>query len=127
MSIEEDVKALREALADRPDNLSTNSVSDCLEALRARRDWLYNLSALCTPDRISRLLAELEARGKDAERYDYIRALTRGARDLSGKEMFVLPSIQPAQGSNIMRGSVAQHLDSAIDTALSKGAQEGVV
>lgn len=56
----------------------------------------------------ARLLAELEARGKDAERY---RLLRRGQR------WSVIDGIGDA-----LR---AAQLDSAIDTALSKGAQEG--
>lgn len=57
----------------------------------------------------ARILAELEARGKDAERYRFIKSF--------GVRAYVEWGVSCAHGPE---------LDSAIDTALSKGAQEGV-
>ncbi len=48
----------------------------------------------------------------DAARYDWIRAHTRAGRT-DGGFVFVLPDIEPL--GNVMPGSVAQHLDAAID------------
>lgn len=49
-------------------------------------------------------------------RYDYIRSNARGRVDGRGRQEFDLPDPYPL--SDIMRGSVAQHLDAAIDAAL---------
>ena len=54
----------------------------------------------------------------DAARYQHIRRLTRGAYGVNAEQTFLLPHVEPASGANIMRGSVAQHLDAAIDEAM---------
>lgn len=59
--------------------------------------------------------AALEA---DAERYRWLRHGTAGVRDSRGRMEFDLPDPHPL--GNIMQGSVAQHLDAAIDAARSK-------
>ena len=56
---------------------------------------------------------ELEALRKDAERYRWLRANTHGEKDRRGRQEFCMPD--PCPRANIMRGSVAQHLDAAID------------
>ena len=57
--------------------------------------------------------AELAALRKDAERYRWLRANTHGEQDGRGRQEFCMPD--PCPRANIMRGSVAQHLDAAID------------
>lgn len=69
--------------------------------------------------------AELDAMRKDAERYRKLRALVRGERHLGTghNQGFAFPSrfeLQPL--GDIMRGSVAPHLDSAIDALPTVGA-----
>lgn len=65
--------------------------------------------------RIAELEAEVAALRLDAGRYRWIRNGTSGERFVSGIQAFVFPAIKPV--GNIMRGSVAQHLDEAIDAA----------
>ena len=62
--------------------------------------------------------AELEALRKDAERYRWLRAETSGIADARGRQEFVFPDPHPLD--NILRGSVAQHLDAAIGAAMAK-------
>lgn len=62
--------------------------------------------------------AELAELRKDAERYRKLRAMVRGERHLGTghNQGFAFPSryeLQPL--ADIMRGSVAQHLDATID------------
>lgn len=71
----------------------------------------------------ARLLVELEARGKDAERYRWLRN--------RGDGWYVGPSYTThndvvCEGEYLDLSGGGAALDSAIDTALSKGAQEGV-
>lgn len=74
---------------------------------------------------VARLTRENEGLAKDAARYAWLRSLTIGRRDECGAKRFALPNIETV--GDIMKGSVAQHLDSAIDAALSgaSGADEG--
>ena len=60
--------------------------------------------------------AEIVRLKEDAARYDYMRANVRGKVDGRGRQEFDLPDPHPL--GNIMQGSVAQHLDAAIDSAL---------
>lgn len=62
--------------------------------------------------------AEIEALRADAERYRWLRAKTTGYEESRGRQSFDLPDPHPL--GNIMRGSVAQHLDAAIDAAITK-------
>lgn len=56
--------------------------------------------------------------GKDAERYRWLRSRTQGLRGSYPKDLcFLLPQVLPV--GNIMQGSVAQHLDEAIDAAIA--------
>lgn len=55
---------------------------------------------------------------KDAERYRWLRANTRGQSDRRGRQEFEMPDPHPV--ANIMQGSVAQHLDKAIDAAMAQ-------
>lgn len=52
---------------------------------------------------------------QDAERYRHIRHHVVGARSSQGKQRFVLPEVETVAGTNIMRGSVGQHFDKAVD------------
>jgi hypothetical protein len=135
MSIEEDVKALREALAMGPTQGEWEAYiggacavwsgrSAVVVGPSARHDKSQNAKdaqyiAAANPAVISRLLAELEARGKDAERYRYIRdndlTISRHKKGVAVRPHFTSYEFD-----------VYPTLDSAIDTALSKGAQEGV-
>ena len=73
---------------------------------------------------------ELFAVQRDAERYRWLRNLTRGQQTFGGvstgsspsMQWFKFPPISPA--SNIMRGAVSQHLDEAIDAARSQSEEE---
>jgi len=58
---------------------------------------------------------------RDAARYQWLRSWTRGER--FAKPRFALPSILPAPGADILHGSVAQHLDAAIDAIMNSDAQ----
>lgn len=59
---------------------------------------------------------ELDTLRKDAERYRWLRANTHGEQDARGRQEFCMPDPHPQ--ANIMRGSVAQHLDAAIDAEM---------
>ena len=73
---------------------------------------------------------ELFAVQRDAERYRWLRNLTRGQQIFGGvstgsspsMQWFEFPPISPV--SNIMRGAVSQHLDEAIDAARSKSEED---
>lgn len=68
--------------------------------------------------RVEALTAECDALRVDAERYQWLRSLTRGHQGACFDQMwFLLPDVKRIQGQNIMQGSVAQHLDKAIDAA----------
>jgi hypothetical protein len=69
-------------------------------------------------DLLERAAAKIEANQKDVARYQWLRAWTRGMRTFGVPE-FILPRIEVLEGRDIMRGSVSQHLDAAIDAALS--------
>jgi hypothetical protein len=94
--------------------------ADCGASTRLREDGAgsekdWNRRATDTQallDRISQL--ELEAK-----RYRYLRHKVRGVYGVDAKPAFVLPHVDVPPGVNIMRGSVAGHLDAAIDAALS--------
>lgn len=58
----------------------------------------------------------------DAERYRWLRRHTTGQSDKRGRQEFALPDPHPL--SNIMKGSVSQHLDAAIDAARSQAGQQ---
>jgi hypothetical protein len=57
----------------------------------------------------------------DANRYRWLRDNTHGEADARGRQQFVMPDPHPQ--ANIMRGSVAQHLDAAIDAAIASEPQ----
>ena len=64
-------------------------------------------------DRANAVIDELRA---DAERYRHLRQFTSAGRNTVGRQIFVLPYVSPA-GLDLSHGSVAQHLDAAIDAA----------
>ena len=75
-----------------------------------------------------RLQEGCELLRKDAERYQYLRRWVRGETDLYTKQKTIHFFINPV--GDVMKGSVAQHLDEAIDAAVSalpdtKGEQNG--
>jgi len=62
-----------------------------------------------------------QADAKDAERYRWIRRKTSGHRSDDGYQYFGFPTgIGLPPIGNIMKGAVCQHLDAAIDAAISK-------
>lgn len=65
----------------------------------------------------TRAADEIAALRKDAERYRWLRAQVRGARDERGRQEFDMPDPHPL--GDIMRGSVAQHFDAAVDAAMA--------
>lgn len=67
--------------------------------------------------RIAELKAKLAEAEKDAERYQKLKGRVKGAQDFEGgQQYFKFPHFEPI--GNIMKGSVAQHLDRAIDRAI---------
>ena len=63
---------------------------------------------------------ELERLRADAARYRWLRHRTAGLRDNEGRQYFSFPSmfgLRPV--GDLMRGSVGQHLDAAIDAAMA--------
>jgi hypothetical protein len=72
-------------------------------------------------DRIEALERELLAAREDARRYQWLRAKVSGHRALGSARpaSFAFPTSMglPPLG-DIMRGSVAQHMDAAIDSAM---------
>jgi hypothetical protein len=65
-------------------------------------------------------MREIERLQADAARYQHIRTKTRGVYGVTTDQEFVLPHIQRVAGQDLMRGSVAQHLDAAIDAAMKE-------
>lgn len=57
---------------------------------------------------------------RDAERYRWLRNWTRGAYGIDSNPAFILPHVPTVLDQNIMSGSVAQHLDNAIDAAIER-------
>lgn len=67
--------------------------------------------------------AEIERLRADAERYRYIRNWTRGEQNHNGrKQQFNFDFPKPL--SNVMQGSVSQHLDAAIDASRAPAQKE---
>ena len=64
---------------------------------------------------LARVIEERDAAVADAERYRYIRQHVHGENYGLTSQCFVFD--WPTPLSNIMHGSVAQHLDAAIDAA----------
>lgn len=71
--------------------------------------------------RMAKAKAEYDAMAKDAARYRWLRVRTQGARGVDNYPWFKLPAVPVPNGMDIMRGSVAQHLDSAIDLSGNPG------
>lgn len=61
------------------------------------------------------VLADRDGRDQDAERYRFLRMHTFALRN-SGFHQFSFPQVAQ-RGVNLFRGSVAQHLDAAVDAA----------
>ena len=62
--------------------------------------------------------APAQADALDAARYRYLRRWTSGQRHSRGRTQFVMPD--PCPIGTIMQGSVAQHLDAAIDAEIQR-------
>jgi hypothetical protein len=78
------------------------------------------LVAACGPTTIRTLLAALDEAQADAARYRWLRGQVWGCRHALGKgpAIFAFPTAKELPPlSDIMKGSVAQHLDAAIDAA----------
>lgn len=80
-------------------------------------------------DRERQLCAEIEALKlyvaklePDAMRYRWLQHKTRGVYGVTSDQEFVLPHVHRVAGQDLMRGSVAQHLDKAIDAAMKESA-----
>jgi hypothetical protein len=66
----------------------------------------------------------MERADQDAKRYQWLRHKTGAGQSTIGSPgAFRLPDIPPAKGANLMRGSVAWHLDDAIDAAIREAAK----
>lgn len=98
------------------------SLAQQVEELTAERDdyrMKYNdtYGALddCAREHAN-ITAERDTLKPDAERYQKLRARTKAQRGSSFDQMwFILPDVKRMPDQNIMKGSVAQHLDTAID------------
>jgi hypothetical protein len=67
---------------------------------------------------LAALQAEVERLRADAERYLWLRHRIGGSHTFNGKQCFAFPTgFQLPPVGNIFQGSVAQHLDAAIDQA----------
>lgn len=64
------------------------------------------------------ILAELEGIRRDAERYRWLRHRTGAVRAPNGIQEFKFPALWDTE-ANLLKGSVAQHLDAAIDANLA--------
>lgn len=62
---------------------------------------------------------ERDALKADASRYRWLQSKTRGIYGVTSDQEFVLPHVQRVAGQDLMRGSIAQHLDRAIDAAMA--------
>lgn len=105
-------------------SLRLTQISLDLDRAWSGQRLLYN-----TPEGLQAQQAEarLRERDEDAERYRWLRSRVQGQRDElapQGQD-FVLepPNVMP--GQNIMQGSVAEHLDNAIDAARNAGGETG--
>lgn len=95
-----------------------NSLADQVEALTAdlAAEKLFSKQAM---ESVTEIAAQRDALKPGAERYQWLRNLTRGHRGACFDQMwFLLPDVKRIPGQNIMQGSVAQHLDAAIDAAM---------
>ena len=77
---------------------------------------MVNQPALSVPD------ADL---ARDAERYRWLRHWTRGVHGVDSKPAFILPHVPTLPDQDIMRGSVAQHLNNTIDAAIERDKMKG--
>lgn len=99
-----------------PDDAPLVRLSDAQAALQALAAEKRPNNAVLVP------ASELRELQEDAARYRWIRSNARGKVDGRGRQEFDLPDPHPL--GNIMRGSVAQHLDAAIDSAIALAAKE---
>ena len=56
---------------------------------------------------------------QDAMRYRWMRRTVCGVREPNGEARFSIAAPKPLRFANIMRGSVAQHFDEAVDAELA--------
>lgn len=73
---------------------------------------------------LKKMTAELDSLRKDAERYHWIQDRTRGVYGTKSDQEFVLPHVARTLGQDLMRGSVARHLDDALDKAIAAMTKE---
>ena len=112
--------------------LEKDGWQEAADALTILSDQLAAKTELATLYAASLRQSEAEVEGlkADAERYRWLRNLTRGQQTFGGvstgsspsMQWFKFPPISPV--SNIMRGAVSQHLDEAIDAARSQSEEE---
>jgi hypothetical protein len=115
VSLDESYPAL--ALADQVRAYAAAAVAAALEQQAAEIERLRDALGY-TQGQTNQAVTENEALRKGAERYEWIRAGTSAGRDSQGFQQFNLPFLVPQD--NLMRGSVAQHLDKAIDAAMKE-------
>jgi hypothetical protein len=111
----DDIKALKEALSRlrtevNPATVTPEMTAQIVSDSRSVAGWMSHHG-------LSVLLDRLEAAERDAARYEWLRARVFGVRDKRGVEEFSVPPPRPTMAT-IMRGSVAQHFDAAIDGAI---------
>jgi len=103
-----DMAAMLQELIDAPEPEQPNQSEQHLE--------MVNAPAPSVPD------VDLV---RDAERYRWLRDWTRGAYGIDSNPAFILPHVPTMLDQNIMSGSVAQHLDNAIDAAIERDKLKG--
>jgi hypothetical protein len=93
---------------------------EAADAIATLSDQLIAKTELATLYAASLRQLEDEADGlrRDAERYRYLQGFVFADRGRRGPPYFGLPLPRPV--SDPMRGSVAEHFDAAIDTAISQ-------
>ena len=90
----------------------------------ALKDALANNLPLTTDQRAAlfTLVVERAKLDANADRYHWMRSNTAAGRNSTGRQVFYLPMPSPA-GHDLMRGSVAQHLDDCIDATMKTDAE----
>jgi hypothetical protein len=107
-------RAVRDMEQQERDDWPPGAFEDAEVELAAARESLKTAltEALSSPE-----AEALDALKRDGERYRFLKDKTSGRTTAEGAE-FVFPVVRPV--GDLMRGSVAGHLDAAIDTALSR-------
>ncbi len=105
----------REAPSSAAKKLTTYEGGEYAHPHTARHWFTWQKATEFSAAIIQSQAAEIERMRPDAERYQCIRRVTGAGRDIGGRVSFVLPVIDCVKGANLLRGSVAQHFDEAVD------------